>query len=117
MRWMEVQSRFDYWLHFLGIPFDAIKLFKPKEFNSKFRPRLCKKDWGRCNYEGKAITLAPARMSKRNLDVTLLHEICHLIYPAIVNDTWIDNRAETIAGYEREKVIAATRRHAKRLAL
>jgi len=115
VKWEIVEERFGYWCCLLSIPKRMLHLLHWKEFNRLNNPRLTKHDWGRCNRDTHTLTLAAWKMSLRNIDITLLHEILHLLYP-YASEQWVDDRAELIANYKREIAIETTRKRVAKLA-
>jgi len=114
VRWNVIEERYGYWCCLLSIPKGMFRLLHWKEFNHLNNPRLTKHDWGRCNRDTKTLTLAAYKMSVKNIDITLIHELLHLLYP-YAGEKWIDKRAEVLAGYKRETAIKTTQRRVIKL--
>ena len=112
MKWTVVEGRVAHWFSVLGIPESKIRFLRPLEFNRlNGKLKLRKTDWGRCNRDTNTFTLAAYKMCLRNVDITVLHEMIHLLYP-LRSEDWVDKRAELIADYERQDAVKATRKRA-----
>ena len=111
MKWSVVEERVAHWFSVLGIPEGKIRFLRPPEFNKLNKLKLRKTDWGRCNRDTNTFTLIAYQMRLRDIDVTILHEVFHLLHP-LMNEKRVDDRAELIAGYKRDNAIRATQKKA-----
>jgi len=111
MKWSVVEERVAHWFSVLGVPEGKIRFLRPPEFNKLNKLKLRKTDWGRCNRDTNTFSLVAYQMRLKDVDITILHEIGHLLWPSM-GEGWIDKKAELIAGYNRENAIKATRKRA-----
>jgi len=111
MRWEAVEKRVEHWFSVLGIPEGKIRFLRPPEFKKLNKLGIRRSDWGRCNQDTHTFSLVAYQMRLRDVDLTILHEMIHLLYP-LRSEDWVDKRSELIAGYKLQDAIRATSKRA-----